>query len=311
MKIKKRYTPYVIIVIIILVIAAVTAIICISNSRKSKYHGLKSSQELEKEYFDAFRAEDYDRLYELTYIPYINAVVKNQGMGDSEAQIKDYYKLQNQKLEAQYGDIKTIKKKESVITDMSLSQLDAVNGEFEYLGVDAEVSAGAYIELTIIYECEKENTEVDFDYYAIAVEGEWYFYSTELAPFVSEKASEEVTNQTEDEGFSTEHSVEFVIGYGTDRERVILTQNDVKSATATISDSNFVKEYIVQITFNDEGTRIFAEETAANIGEKITILCDGEIVMAPVIQSAITDGITVINNFNSLEEAQSFADMLK
>lgn len=294
-----------VIVTAVLAIAAITVIILMKTT--STHHGMKSCQELEKEYFDALSAKDYDRLYELTYIPYIKTVVKKQGMGDSESQIKDYYKYLNQRIEGEYGDIKTIKKKDSSITDMSPGQLDLVNGEFEYLGIDAKVSAGAYIELTVIYECEKESPEINYDYYAIDVDGEWYFYSTELAPF----SSEEVTNQTEEKDASTEHNVEFVIGYGTDHERVILTKNHIKGATAATSDSNMVKEYVVQIVFTDEGAGIFSEETAANIGEKITILCDGEVVMEPVINNAITDGKTVINNFESFEEAQSFADMLK
>lgn len=49
-------------------------------------------------------------------------------------------------------------------------------------------------------------------------------------------------------------------------------------------------EPYVSLSFNPEGTKIFAELTAANIGKRLAILLDGTVNKAPVIKSAIPSG---------------------
>lgn len=311
MKIKnKRTIICVAIAVILMIAAAVTILLCVNKSKNYR-SGMSDEYELEKEYFRAFKEKDYDRLYELTYMPYIEAVAKKEGIKDAKAQFKDYYKFLNQKVEAECGRIEKIKQQVSVVTEMSRDNLEAVNEEFEYLGIDEKVKKGAYIELNIIYECERENTEKYFDYYAIEVEDKWYFYNIEIAPYLLSNDTEAVTDKTEENDDIKEHSIEFVFDYGTDKEKMILTKKDIKSATATTSDDDFRIDYIVRIEFSEKGKEIFAEETAAHVGEKLSVVCDGEVILEPTINSVITDGVTEISNFESFEEAQAFADKIK
>lgn len=311
MKIKNKRTIIGVATAVILMIAtAVTILLCVNKSKNNR-SGMSDEYELEKEYFRAFKEKDYDRLYELTYMPYIEAVAKKEGIKDAKAQVKDYYKFLNQKVEAECGRIEKIKQQVSVVTEMSRDNLEAVNEEFEYLGIDEKVKKGAYIELNIIYECERENTEKYFDYYAIEVEDKWYFYNIEIAPYLLSNDTEAVTDKTEENDDIKEHSIEFVFDYGTDKEKVILTKKDIKSATATTSDDDFRIDYIVRIEFTEKGKEIFAEETAAHVGEKLSVVCDGEVILEPTINCVITDGVTEISNFESFEEAQAFADKIK
>ena len=58
----------------------------------------------------------------------------------------------------------------------------------------------------------------------------------------------------------------------------ILTGDQVSSAKAGIIEGKTgAKEYIVSLTFTDEGSKAFADATAANIGKRIAIIYDNMI----------------------------------
>ena len=92
---------------------------------------------------------------------------------------------------------------------------------------------------------------------------------------------------------------------------VVLSGSDIKNAGASIDNSGTVKEYVVELAFNDEGTKKFAEATAANIGKPIYIIYDGEVVSYPTVQSAITGGSAVINGMKDDEEAERLAQTIR
>lgn len=90
-----------------------------------------------------------------------------------------------------------------------------------------------------------------------------------------------------------------------------VTGAEVGSASAGIDNSGTVREYIVQLSFNDEGTKKFAEATEANIGKPIYIVYDGEVVSAPKVQTAITGGSAVINGMADADEAEQLAQTIR
>lgn len=92
---------------------------------------------------------------------------------------------------------------------------------------------------------------------------------------------------------------------------VVLSGSEVKNASATIDSSGTVKEYVVQLAFNDEGTEKFAEATTNNIGKPIYIIYDGEVVSYPTVQSAITGGSAVINGMADGDEAEKLAQTIR
>lgn len=91
----------------------------------------------------------------------------------------------------------------------------------------------------------------------------------------------------------------------------VLTGSDVKNAVATIDNSGTVKEYVVQLVFNDEGTEKFAEATTANVGKPIYIIYDEQVVSYPTVQTAITGGNAVINDMADDEEAEQLAQTIR
>lgn len=92
---------------------------------------------------------------------------------------------------------------------------------------------------------------------------------------------------------------------------VVLSGSDIKNAGATIDNSGTVKEYVVELAFNDEGTKKFAEATTNNIGKPIYIIYDGKVVSYPTVQSAITGGSAVINGMKDDEEAERLAQTIR
>ena len=63
-------------------------------------------------------------------------------------------------------------------------------------------------------------------------------------------------------------------------------------------------QVVVRLEFNDEGKELFAKITSENMSKPVAIILDGIILSAPVVQSAITDGIAIISGNFSAEEAK-------
>lgn len=68
---------------------------------------------------------------------------------------------------------------------------------------------------------------------------------------------------------------------------------------------------VVSLTFNEEGSKLFAALTKANIGKSIAIFLDGEIISAPVVRDEIRNGKAVISGRFTAQEARDLASSLK
>ena len=72
----------------------------------------------------------------------------------------------------------------------------------------------------------------------------------------------------------------------------------------------FTSTPVVNLRFNSEGTRIFANLTRENIGRNLGIFLDGILVSNPVIQTSIPGGVTQITGSFTLEEARELSSSL-
>jgi preprotein translocase subunit SecD len=76
--------------------------------------------------------------------------------------------------------------------------------------------------------------------------------------------------------------------------------------TASASPSTDGAGFQINFTFDSRGARRFADYTRKNIGSIFAIVLDGEIISAPTIQSAITQGSgRITGNFTALEAADT------
>jgi len=95
---------------------------------------------------------------------------------------------------------------------------------------------------------------------------------------------------------------------------VILTGTDVSSATAGVGEDQWGNtEFVVNLTFTSEGSALFAAATthAFNNAESIAIYFDGEIISAPIVQSAITTGEAQITGNFTFPEAENLASTIR
>ena len=69
-------------------------------------------------------------------------------------------------------------------------------------------------------------------------------------------------------------------------------------------------EPIVDIQFDSEGTKIFAELTKKNLGKRIAIFLDNELVSAPTVQSEIINGKAQISGNFTTDSANALAKRL-
>ena len=93
--------------------------------------------------------------------------------------------------------------------------------------------------------------------------------------------------------------------------KVILNGNQVETAKPVITDNNGIKEYMVDLTFTEEGKKLFADATTANVGKRIAIIYDGKVYSNPVVQEAITQGQCQISGMDSYEEAETLASTIR
>ncbi len=92
-----------------------------------------------------------------------------------------------------------------------------------------------------------------------------------------------------------------------------LSGQQLARATADVQSqgqSQVGSQVVVRLEFNDEGRKLFADITQKNIGKPVAIFLDGQIISAPTVQSAITDGIAVISGNFKPDEAKELATRL-
>ena len=95
---------------------------------------------------------------------------------------------------------------------------------------------------------------------------------------------------------------------------VVCSGSDVASAEGGVrtSDTN-TSEYVVALTFSDEGAAKFAKATekAFANGESIGIYYDGEFVSVPRVNAVISDGKAEITGMESVEKAKELASYIR
>ena len=93
---------------------------------------------------------------------------------------------------------------------------------------------------------------------------------------------------------------------------VVLDGTDVAEAEGGVAqDDTGNNQYVVSLQLTTEGTKKFAEATEENLGQQISIVYDGEVISAPVVQSVISDGRAQITGMESIEEARNLASTIR
>ena len=110
-------------------------------------------------------------------------------------------------------------------------------------------------------------------------------------------------------GYSLSRSLDEIREAGS----VVLEGTDVADAQggAYQDSQTSSREYVVSLTFTDEGKEKFAEVTAENVGKPLAIVYDNEVLSAPNVKEAITGGQAQIDGMSGVEEAQNLASYIR
>lgn len=98
--------------------------------------------------------------------------------------------------------------------------------------------------------------------------------------------------------------------------KTVCTGKHIKKAEAGTQQNEVTKnkEYVVELSFNAKGTKLFADATkvAYPTKKKIYIVYDGKVLSAPNVQAEITDGKAVISgSFDTYDKAEELASMIR
>jgi preprotein translocase subunit SecD len=94
-------------------------------------------------------------------------------------------------------------------------------------------------------------------------------------------------------------------------KRVVVGGEDLDDAKATFESQQNGGRPIISFTFNAAGGRSFCAATRQNIGKRLAIQLDREIISAPVVQSAICGGSGIITGNFTSQQTQEQALLLR
>ncbi len=94
-----------------------------------------------------------------------------------------------------------------------------------------------------------------------------------------------------------------------EKGNVLVSGKNLIDAQARINQNS--QEAYVELKFDKEGAEAFAKATSANVGKPLVIVLDGEVISAPRVNQAITDGNAIIEGDFEAKEAQDLAVLLR
>ena len=102
------------------------------------------------------------------------------------------------------------------------------------------------------------------------------------------------------------------LSFQTEDGTTVLEGTDVQTAqAATSADSLGNSQNVVELRLTDEGAEKFADATEENIGKRIYIIYDEQVISAPTVNSHITGGTAQITGMSGREEAENLASSIR
>jgi len=170
----------------------------------------------------------------------------------------------------------------------------------------------------------KESGDLNFSSLLISVGGNLAISSKDLSSFqniLSEESVKQILEATNSTILTSNSSIVLVNEIGEEEEfytlyhlfnNAELTGGVIEDAQMRLSQAGVTAgQAVVEVEMNTEGSREWARITGANINNRIAIVLDRKVHMAPVIRSQIFGGGTIIEGLDSIEEAEDIAIVLR
>ncbi len=132
--------------------------------------------------------------------------------------------------------------------------------------------------------------------------------------FIAQTDSDGNANYTYTGEGATGYTLNKTIAELQENGSIVLSGTDVASAQGgSAQDKLGNSQFVVSLTFTDEGAKAFADATtkAYASGQSIGIYYDQDFISVPRVQSAITDGQAQITGMESYEEADKLASQIR
>ena len=168
------------------------------------------------------------------------------------------------------------------------------------------------------------SSELGFSSLLISVGGNLAIASkdlTALKDILSKEDVKQILEATNSTILSSDSSIKLINEIGEEEEfytlfhlfnNAELTGGVIEDAQMRLSQAGVTAgQAVVEVEMNSEGSREWARITGANINNRIAIVLDKKVHMAPVIRSQIFGGGTVIEGLDSIEEAEDIAIVLR
>ena len=168
------------------------------------------------------------------------------------------------------------------------------------------------------------SSELGFSSLLISVGGNLAIASedlTALKDILSKEDVKQILEATNSTILTSDSSIKLINEIGEEEEfytlfhlfnNAELTGGVIEDAQMRLSQAGVTAgQAVVEVEMNSEGSREWARTTGANINNRIAIVLDKKVHMAPVIRSQIFGGGTVIEGLDSIEEAEDIAIVLR
>jgi len=168
------------------------------------------------------------------------------------------------------------------------------------------------------------SSELGFSSLLISVGGNLAIASTDLTALkdiLSKEDVKQILEATNSTILTSDSSIKLINEIGEEEEfytlfhlfnNAELTGGVIEDAQMRLSQAGVTAgQAVVEVEMNSEGSREWARITGANINNRIAIVLDKKVHMAPVIRSQIFGGGTVIEGLDSIEEAEDIAIVLR
>ena len=184
------------------------------------------------------------------------------------------------------------------------------------LGSASDVKLGLDLAggVSITYEAVKENPtaqEMEDTRYKLQLRVD--NYSTESAVYQEgdNRINVDIPGVTDANAILKELGKAGALQFKDEDGNVVLEGSDVETAEPMVYSQNGLNQYAVSLTLTEEGAKKFEKAASENVGKRILIYYDNEMVSDPVVRETISGNKASIDGQASYEEAQQLASTIR
>lgn len=184
-------------------------------------------------------------------------------------------------------------------------------GKADHIKLGLDLAGG----VSVTYQIKEKNaTETQINDTIYKLQKRIEHYSTEAVAYREgdDRISVEIPGVTDANKILSELGKPGALSFQLKDGTTIMDGSNIRSAEAKqMEGTGGITEYVVALSMDDTGKEAFGKATSEHIGDQIYIIYDKEVVSAPVVKAAITDGECVIEGMEDYEAADNLATTIR